>query len=373
MSGQAETDSAVVAPDFGEPARAFTCATDGVPNYSFDVAAGRWLVLMFFGTLTLDGSLDALAQALELRDLYNDTDAAFFGVSIDPADKRERGIANSEPGVRFFWDFDFAVSRLYGVANGDYLRPGVFLIDPAFRVVMAEPIENTPAVLARLTRELAAVTAHEPPAPVLILPRILEPELCAELIAYFRAGAPEPSGFAANVDGRTVLEYDARLKRRTDVTIEDPALVDAVRRRIETRLFPMIQRAFGWRAQHIERYLICRYAAQDQGFFFPHRDDVTAGTAHRKFAVTLNLNADDYEGGELRFPEFGRRTYKPPTGTRPRLSPPASAWPWSRSSTTTRARRSVGPTWGWSANPSSVHSGRPKGGQANAGTQTSSA
>jgi predicted 2-oxoglutarate/Fe(II)-dependent dioxygenase YbiX len=30
--------------------------------------------------------------------------------------------------------------------------------------------------------------------------------------------------------------------------------------------------------------------------------------------VTINLNADEYEGGDLRFPEFGPRTYCAPTG-----------------------------------------------------------
>jgi peroxiredoxin/predicted 2-oxoglutarate/Fe(II)-dependent dioxygenase YbiX len=304
--------SALTAPDFGEPARGFICATDGVDNYSLDVAAGRWLVLLFFGSLGLEESAEALAQALEYRELLDDRNAALFGVSVDPADRTERGIANSEPGVRFFWDFDFKVSRLYGVANGEYLRPGVFLIDPAFRIVMAEPAANTQAVMRRLAEELARAPLQDH-APILTLPRILEPALCAELIAYFRAGRPSQSGFAATVEGRTVEQYNPVLKRRTDVTIEDGALMAAVRTRLETRLFPMVQRAFGWRAKHIERYLICRYAGEDEGFFFPHRDDVTAGTAHRKFAVTLNLNAD-YEGGELRFPEFGRRTYKPPTG-----------------------------------------------------------
>jgi predicted 2-oxoglutarate/Fe(II)-dependent dioxygenase YbiX len=76
----------------------------------------------------------------------------------------------------------------------------------------------------------------------------------------------------------------------------------------------MIRRTFGWQARHIERYLICRYGAEDQGFFRAHRDDVTAGSAHRKFAVSINLNADDHDGGDLRFPEFGRRTYRPSTG-----------------------------------------------------------
>jgi predicted 2-oxoglutarate/Fe(II)-dependent dioxygenase YbiX/peroxiredoxin len=306
----------IQAPDFGEPARSFTAATDNIDHYSFDVAAGRWLILMIHGTAGLPQSLAALQLIADKRPLFDDRDAAFFGVSVDPADRTERGLANVEPGLRFFWDFDCAVARLYGAADAEHLSPAVFLIDPAFRIVMAEPIEQTAQVLARLEQELAAAPAlaDSPTAPVLTLPRIFEPELCAELIAYFRAGDPAPSGFSATIDGRTIQQFNPTLKRRTDVTIADERLVDAVRTRLQTRLFPMVRRALGWQPKHIERYLICRYAAEDAGFFFPHRDDVTAGTAHRRFAVTINLNAEDYEGGDLRFPEFGRRTYRPPTG-----------------------------------------------------------
>jgi len=48
--------------------------------------------------------------------------------------------------------------------------------------------------------------------------------------------------------------------------------------------------------------------------FFAHRDNTTKGAAHRRFAVTINLNAEQYEGDDLRFPEFGFRTYRAPTG-----------------------------------------------------------
>jgi len=64
----------------------------------------------------------------------------------------------------------------------------------------------------------------------------------------------------------------------------------------------------------MERYLVACYDGDNGGHFNAHRDNTTKGTAHRKFAVTLNLNSEDYEGGELRFPEFGSCTYKPPTG-----------------------------------------------------------
>jgi predicted 2-oxoglutarate/Fe(II)-dependent dioxygenase YbiX len=110
-----------------------------------------------------------------------------------------------------------------------------------------------------------------------------------------------------------VQRIDTFLKRRSDVTLEDDALVSAIESRLRDRLFPMLKRAVGWQARHVERYLICRYGAEELGFFSPHRDDVTVGTAHRKFAVSLNLT-DGYEGGDLRFPEFGARTYRPPAG-----------------------------------------------------------
>src|SRR6202012_4605955 len=63
----------------------------------------------------------------------------------------------------------------------------------------------------------------------------------------------------------------------------------------------------------IERFIVACYAAEDGGQFDAHRDNTTKGTAHRRFAVSLNLN-DDYDGGEISFPEFGPRGFKPPPG-----------------------------------------------------------
>ncbi|MCQ6468240.1 2OG-Fe(II) oxygenase, partial [Vibrio parahaemolyticus] len=79
-------------------------------------------------------------------------------------------------------------------------------------------------------------------------------------------------------------------------------------------LVPMIARTYHFQATRLERYLVACYDTTEGGFFRPHRDNTTAGTAHRRFAVSINLNAEDFEGGDLRFPEFGRRTYRPPTG-----------------------------------------------------------
>jgi predicted 2-oxoglutarate/Fe(II)-dependent dioxygenase YbiX len=64
----------------------------------------------------------------------------------------------------------------------------------------------------------------------------------------------------------------------------------------------------------MERYIVACYEAEPGGYFRPHRDNTTAGTAHRRFAVTINLNAEEYEGGNLRFPEYGPHAYRAPTG-----------------------------------------------------------
>jgi predicted 2-oxoglutarate/Fe(II)-dependent dioxygenase YbiX/peroxiredoxin len=304
------------APEFGEPAPLFSAPTDGIAAYSLDVVAGRHVVLMAFGSLDLDACAKAHAEVLARRGLFDDRRALFFGITADRADRIDRGLRNAAPGLRYFDDFDLRVMRLYGLVRGDSLQPAVFLLDPMLRVIAAEPVEATGAVLDQLEAALAAETAATDAgfAPVLEIPRVFEPTFCAELIAYYRNSQSEESGFAVEADGRTVNRADPRFKRRRDVTIQDPGLRKAVRDRLRDRLLPMMARAWGWRGREIERDLIACYDARDQGFFSAHRDDATPGTAHRQFAVTINLNPADYEGGELRFPEFGRRLYKPPTG-----------------------------------------------------------
>ena len=76
---------------------------------------------------------------------------------------------------------------------------------------------------------------------------------------------------------------------------------------------PEVRKAFAFRATRFEGFKIACYDAATGGFFRPHRDNLTPSTAHRVFALTLNLN-DGYEGGQLRFPEYGNQLYRPDPG-----------------------------------------------------------
>jgi predicted 2-oxoglutarate/Fe(II)-dependent dioxygenase YbiX len=55
------------------------------------------------------------------------------------------------------------------------------------------------------------------------------------------------------------------------------------------------------------------YDSAERGEFRRHRDNTTPYTAHRKFAISVNLNSG-YEGGAVGFPEYGRKVYVPPPG-----------------------------------------------------------
>jgi hypothetical protein len=83
---------------------------------------------------------------------------------------------------------------------------------------------------------------------------------------------------------------------------------------LSNRISPWLMKAFHYRATRIERYLVGCYDAKTLDHFSAHRDNTTKATRHRQFAVSVFLN-DDYEGGELVFPEFGHHAIKGKTGS----------------------------------------------------------
>ena len=150
-------------------------------------------------------------------------------------------------------------------------------------------------------------------APVLFVPEVLDAALCAELMAKLDA-QNEASGMLREVDGEITLVPDPSAKVRRDHTLEDKDLTDRVMRRLAERVLPAIQQAFFYRVTRLEKLKVVRYDAEGGGYFRAHRDNTTPDAAHRRFALTLNLNTGDYAGGALRFPEFGDAAYEAPKG-----------------------------------------------------------
>ncbi len=228
------------------------------------------------------------------------------------------------PGVRYLLDLDHLVARLYGVApqppdSPSLQRPMWFVIDPALRLLAVIPFTESGAEcegLLAILRGLPPVDTHAGEAvqaPVLFLPRVFEPELCREMIDIYEAAGGEESGFMREKNGRTVVVHDHGHKRRQDHLLTNASVMQKAGDRIHRRVVPEIAKAHQFHVTRMERYLVACYDAGLGGHFRPHRDNTTAGTAHRRFAVSINLN-DDFDGGEIGFPEYGSRTFKPPVG-----------------------------------------------------------
>jgi predicted 2-oxoglutarate/Fe(II)-dependent dioxygenase YbiX/peroxiredoxin len=268
----------------------------------------------------------AIDSIAEHKMMFDDDKLTCFAVSIDPRDREQGLLKESLPGFRVFWDFDGSVSKLYGSVPVDAKRGSQVaarrmwvVIDPALHILGVIPFQPDGSDKKRVfdfLKRLPAVgmtPGFEMPVPVIALAGVFEPEFCKTLIEQYEKHGGEESGFMREVDGKTVLVHDHYHKRRRDHLIQDPAIIKQCQARVQRRIVPEIQKVHQFLVTRMERYIVSCYSAADRGHFRPHRDNTTKGTAHRRFAVTINLN-DEFEGGELMFPEYGRRTFKAPVG-----------------------------------------------------------
>jgi predicted 2-oxoglutarate/Fe(II)-dependent dioxygenase YbiX/peroxiredoxin len=301
------------------------------PRFSFDTVAGRYVVLSFFGSSRLPASAAFLRAIGERGRRFDVSNVIFFGVSNDPDDVQR--FCHEDNGRIYFFDLDLSVSKLYGViadgADADddaaarqatlTLTPTTFILDQALRVVAVigmgdEDVTGTIDSIFGILDSLPPLHTLPTRPPVLIVPYVFEPELCSRLIDYYEGKGGEDSGFMRDVGGKTVGVLDYSHKRRMDCEITDQGLVRATQERIKRRVVPAIKHAYQFQVTRIERHIVACYDAAQGAHFRAHRDNTTLGTAHRRFAITINLNARDYEGGEIRFPEFGPQSYKAPSG-----------------------------------------------------------
>jgi len=304
----------------GDPLPHVTQRTASKERFNLGAAAGRYIVICLLGP-SANPALPGVLRLAARADLFNDAFASLFVActDTDPA-----ALPPERRGFRVFHDTDLTVSRAMGAAPFDHgeampYRALWIIADPMLRIIETLPCRrdgaDAAAVLACLERlpppERATGIALQ--APILFLPRVFEPGLCAELIARYDTAGGEVSGFMRELDGKTVGLHDPGFKSRRDHVITDQALIEHIQNRILRRVVPEIARAHAFHATRMERYIVSCYRADEGGHFAAHRDNTTPGTAHRRFAISINLN-DDFEGGEVSFPEFGSQGFKAPPG-----------------------------------------------------------
>jgi hypothetical protein len=298
------------APDFVLP------ADDGRQARFYGLAGGRPALLLFDAGPGRDVAA-ALVETLGAR-------AEVFVISRNPGPGRSGndllvlGGAPRPDAAPFRTFYDPGGKVAEGYRLGDGRAPILFVLDPSLRVAGRFEVEDAAAAADRAagildafpTRTPATVTGQ---APVLFVPVVLEPKICRFLVEIWQRRGHVETGVEASVGARRADVLEPAKKRRADHTVEDPELQGLLTATLGSRILPEIARAFCYRASRFEGFKIACYDAEAGGHFQAHRDNLSPATAHRRFAVSLNLNTD-YEGGEIVFPEYGGDRYRPGEG-----------------------------------------------------------
>jgi len=188
----------------------------------------------------------------------------------------------------------------------------ILLLDPNQRVLSAPAGVDPAAQLADVEARLAAWSgSNQPrgPAPVLLVPNVLPPELCDRLVGLWEAENREGKVSA----GTRENFYSPGRKKNREHVVQDPEALRLVASYVTRRIGPELAKAFAYdRPYRLENFIVLGYTPERQDFFGRHRDRYLPEHP-RRFAMSLNLN-DGYEGGELRFPEYSDTLYKPDKG-----------------------------------------------------------
>ncbi|HXZ02536.1 MAG TPA: redoxin domain-containing protein [Stellaceae bacterium] len=281
-----------------------------------DAVAGRPLVLVFCPRFSAEtvAVLDGFRAAL---DAFAAAGARLFAVTLEPAK------VAMEQALPFAVLLDRSGETFRAFNAGSRAAPTTIVLRSNHHVAAIAkeaPAAQPGAALAAVER-LAAErqpVLMAPHPPVLIVPEVLSRGDCQRLVGVYKTRGNvfvEPR----HGDDGIATDYKMRIPEygrgdRIDHWLVEPDTINVIDTRLRGRLFPEIQRAFQYPITRRERMRIACYEGARGGELHGHRDNSEAFVAYRRFAVSINLNTEEFEGGELRFPEFGDQRYRPETG-----------------------------------------------------------
>ncbi|WP_282608137.1 2OG-Fe(II) oxygenase [Pelagibius sp. Alg239-R121] len=154
-------------------------------------------------------------------------------------------------------------------------------------------------------------------APVIVVKRVLTPEDCARLIQIWHQPVPVWTTDGLVCDGHEAEPGDFKVQgeepyKVLQYVVRDPQIQRYLDAKIIRRIKPEVEKAFQTGFSKREEYRIAAYGPGD--YLAPHRDNPTAKTRHRRFTVSVTLNAEEFEGGALQFREYGGQEYLVETG-----------------------------------------------------------
>jgi predicted 2-oxoglutarate/Fe(II)-dependent dioxygenase YbiX len=282
----------------------------------YERARGNPMALLVLSKGAIDGEVASVLASLSRPA----SDPALDLLVIAPDEPESlKALAAGTPLAKFLLS-DIKGSIINGLSRASGLSPApglCLLLDANQRLLEARAGSGLTAWAMGRLQELAPATRGQildQAAPVLLVPHVLDPATCRALIARWHRLGHEEGSVSSIVDGEEVNRIYHNMKKRRDHAIQDETLLKTLVAVIGRRVAPELDKAFGFNRFRFDRFIITCYDAERGDYFRRHRDNASPQTADRRFALTLNLNSEEYEGGELTFPEYGPHRYRPGTG-----------------------------------------------------------
>ncbi len=289
-----------------------------------DRLAGKPLLIAFCPDLASDEATRLLTELRACHDRLTGLGARLYAVTPAGAAVNQAFAASLGLGFDLLSDPAGESFRAYGLdPGGEDGAPATVLVGRNQHLLLvARGLAEDP--VARSLERLEALAGQDgsqimaPHPPVLTVPDVFSRADCQHLMSVFALQGNvwlEPGhGDRDMADDYKMRVHDYGRIDRIDHFVMTAANRRFVGARLKARLFPEIRKAFQYRITRHEPYRIACYEGERGGEMHGHRDDALPMVAHRRFAVSVNLNSEDFEGGALRFPEFGDQGYRPATG-----------------------------------------------------------
>ncbi|HKX07129.1 MAG TPA: redoxin domain-containing protein [Stellaceae bacterium] len=282
-----------------------------------DDVSGYPLVVAFWPRFDGDAVKAAMASLAAALPELTAEGARTFAVTL----ANTRAASEAQSPVPVLLDRDGKAFAAFGAGTRD--QPTTVVLrqnNHVYAVLKAEAGGQADAALSAVRalvaeRKTAAQTPHPP---ILVVPDVLSPDDCRRLIQVYESRGKvfvEPG----HGDDHMTTDYKMRIPEygradRIDHWIVDKDTAGFIDGRLGSRLFPEIRKAFQYPVTRRERMRIGCYTGSRGGEAHGHRDDSEVISAHRRFAMSINLNCEEFEGGALRFLEYGDQEYRPTTG-----------------------------------------------------------
>ncbi len=285
-----------------------------------DECAGHFRVLLFGAGASAGAAMADAHRALsQKRAALAKHGALLYAVWPGPPNRA----ATSEASIAPLFDPDRRIEAAFRPDTQPAERPFAIVLCPNQHLLFlsADLTVEFDAMVAAITREARHFRPSEGgrQPPVLIVPRVFSAEDCKALIERFKT---EGNVYVEPGHGDKGLTQDYKMRipeygrdDRVDHWLMNQATIGFINERLKRRFLPEVRKAFAYNITRHEAYRITKYEGARGGELHGHRDNSELRVAHRRFALSINLNSEAFEGGGLRFPEYGGQVYRPSSGT----------------------------------------------------------